>query len=62
MPMAEPSIKKISDCKYMTTDMVDKVHIEKTEVLNVSDRSIKFRNSIQSVLSDRGEKTSDPFF
>lgn len=55
MPTAEHSFKKISDFKYMATDMVDKVYIKKIEVLNVSDRSIKFRNSIQSVLSDRGK-------
>lgn len=55
MPTTERSLKKISDFKYMATDMVDKVYIKKIEVLNLSDRSIKFRNSIQSVLSDRGK-------
>lgn len=36
MPRAERSIKKISDFKYMTTDMFDKIYMEKIEVLNVS--------------------------
>lgn len=39
----------------MTTDMVDKVYVRKTEVLNVLDESIKFKNSVQNVFSDRGK-------
>ena len=36
MPRTEHSIKK-SEFKHMTTDMVDKVYVRKTEVLNVLD-------------------------
>lgn len=45
----------------MATDMVDKVYVEKIEVFTVSNGSVKFRNSIQSVFVRQKENTPDLF-